>query len=100
MNHMRTVIIDAGHGGSDPGAVYNGRQEKDDALQLAFDLGSALERRGIRAEFTRVTDDYDSPQEKADIANRSDADFFCLHTPECHAGAKYGVRSGKPRVFR
>lgn len=76
MNHMRTVIIDAGHGGSDPGAVYNGRQEKDDALQLAFDLGSVLERRGIRAEFTRVTDDYDSPQEKADIANRSDADFF------------------------
>ena len=72
----RTVIIDAGHGGVEPGAVFEGRKEKNDTLQLAFDLGSALERRGIRAEYTRVNDIYDSPYEKAAIANRSDADFF------------------------
>lgn len=72
----RTVIIDAGHGGVEPGAVFEGRKEKNDTLQLAFDLGSALERRGIRAEYTRVNDVYDSPYEKAAIANRSDADFF------------------------
>lgn len=48
MARQRTVIIDAGHGGPEPGAVFNGRQEKDDALQLAFDVGNALERRGIR----------------------------------------------------
>ena len=72
----RKVIIDAGHGGVEPGAVYNGRKEKDDTLQLAFDLGNALERRGIEVEYTRVNDVYDSPYEKAAIANRSDADFF------------------------
>ena len=42
---IRKVIIDAGHGGQEPGAVYNGRMEKNDTLQLAFDVGNALERR-------------------------------------------------------
>lgn len=72
----RKVIIDAGHGGVEPGAIFNGRREKDDTLQLAFDLGNALERRGIQVEYTRVNDVYDSPYEKAAIGNRSDADFF------------------------
>ena len=54
----------------------NGRKEKNDTLQLAFDLGNALERRGIQVEYTRVNDVYDSPYEKAAIGNRSDADFF------------------------
>ena len=72
----RKVIIDAGHGGVEPGAVFEGRKEKNDTLQLAFDLGSALERRGIQVAYTRVNDVYDSPYEKAAIANRSDADFF------------------------
>ena len=72
----RTVMIDAGHGGVEPGAVYEGRKEKNDTLQLAFDLGNALERRGVRVEYTRVNDVYDTPYEKAAIANRSDADFF------------------------
>lgn len=72
----RKVIIDAGHGGVEPGAVFNGRKEKNDTLQLAFDLGNALERRGIQVEYTRVNDVYDTPYEKAAIANRSGADFF------------------------
>lgn len=73
---VRKVIIDAGHGGVEPGAVYEGRKEKNDTLQLAFDLGNALERRGVQVEYTRVNDVYDSPYEKAAIANRSNADFF------------------------
>ncbi len=72
----RKVIIDAGHGGVEPGAIFEGRKEKDDTLQLAFDLGNALERRGIQVEYTRVNDVYDSPYEKAAIGNQSDADFF------------------------
>lgn len=76
MAEIRKVIIDAGHGGPEPGAVYNGRQEKDDNLQMAYDLGNALERRGIQVVYTRVSDVYDSPAEKAAIANNSDADFF------------------------
>ena len=76
MAERRTVIIDAGHGGSDPGAVYDGRREKDDTLQLAFDLGNVLERRGVQVIYTRVGDVYDSPYEKAAIANNSNADIF------------------------
>lgn len=72
----RTVMIDAGHGGTDPGAVFQGRMEKDDTLQLAFDVGSALERRGIGVEYTRVNDVYDTPYEKAMVGSRSDADLF------------------------
>ena len=72
----RKVIIDAGHGGIDPGAVYQGRMEKADNLQLAFDLGNALMRRGIAVEYTRVEDVYDTPLRKAEIANESDADYL------------------------
>ena len=72
----RKVIIDAGHGGVEPGAVFEGRKEKDDTLLLAFDVGNALERRGVEVEYTRVNDVYDTPFEKAAIANQSDADFF------------------------
>ena len=76
MAENRKVIIDSGHGGQEPGAVYEGRQEKEDALQLAFDVGNALERRGISVSYTRVSDVYDSPYEKAAMANASDADIF------------------------
>lgn len=90
----RKVIIDAGHGGVEPGAVYQGRKEKDDTLQLAFDLGSALERRGIQVEYTRVNDVYDNPYEKAMIGNRSDADYFvsihrnAMPVPETSSGVE------------
>ena len=76
MAENRKVIIDAGHGGKEPGAVYESRQEKEDALRLAFDVGNALERRGISVSYTRVSDVYDSPYEKAAMANASDADIF------------------------
>ena len=80
MAENRKVIIDAGHGGQEPGAVYEGRQEKEDALRLAFDVGNALERRGISVSYTRVSDVYDSPYEKAAMANAPDPDiFFSIH---------------------
>ena len=43
---MTKIMIDAGHGGADPGAVYNGRQEKDDNLNLALAVGRFLEEDG------------------------------------------------------
>jgi N-acetylmuramoyl-L-alanine amidase len=73
----RKVVIDAGHGGDyDPGAVYAGRREKDDNLRLALAVGNILENNGVDVFYTRVTDVYDSPLEKARMANRSDADLF------------------------
>lgn len=73
---IRKVIIDAGHGGEEPGAVYMGSREKDDTLRLALAVGEMLSRNGVEVAYTRVTDVYQSPMEKAQIANRSDADYF------------------------
>ena len=40
-----TIILDPGHGGIDPGAVYNGRRESDDNLRLAMAVGNLLDRK-------------------------------------------------------
>lgn len=71
-----TIMLDAGHGGRDPGAVYNGRQEKDDTLALALAVGEILQERGIDVLYTRTTDVYESPYQKAMEANAAGADFF------------------------
>ena len=42
-----SVMLDAGHGGTDPGAVYNGRQEKEDALALTLAVGEVLQNNGF-----------------------------------------------------
>lgn len=70
------VVIDSGHGGEDPGAVYQGRQEKDDNLRLALAVGKLLEDRGVDVVYTRTGDVYQTPFEKATIGNEADADFF------------------------
>lgn len=71
-----TIALDAGHGGANPGASYNGRQEKDDALRLTLAVGRLLENADINAVYTRTTDIYDSPARKAEKANESGADYF------------------------
>ena len=58
---MALVVLDAGHGGANPGAVYNGRQEKDDALNLVLAIGSILENNGVSVYYTRTDDVYESP---------------------------------------
>lgn len=70
------IMIDAGHGGYDAGATYQNRREKDDNLRLALAVGEILQQRGYDVEYTRTTDVYDSPIQKARIANDSGADFF------------------------
>lgn len=70
------IMLDAGHGGSDPGAVYNGRQEKDDALKLTLAVGKILENNGIDVYYTRTTDVYQTPFEKAKLANEAGVDYF------------------------
>lgn len=71
-----SIMLDAGHGGRDPGAVYNGRQEKDDNLRLVLAIGEILQNRGIDVQYTRTTDVYESPYEKAMEANNAGVDFF------------------------
>ena len=76
MADIKRVIIDAGHGGEEPGAMYDGRREKDDALRLALAIGQILEKNGVDVVYTRTTDVFDTPLEKAQIANNSGADYF------------------------
>ncbi|HIW83283.1 MAG TPA: N-acetylmuramoyl-L-alanine amidase [Candidatus Dorea gallistercoris] len=71
-----SIMLDAGHGGRDPGAVYNGRQEKDDTLALTLAVGEILQNNGIDVEYTRTTDVYETPYEKAMEANNAGVDFF------------------------
>lgn len=71
-----TIIIDAGHGGFDNGATYNGRREKDDTLRLALAVGQRLEEMGFPVVFTRTSDIYQKPIDKATIANQSGGDYF------------------------
>lgn len=73
---MAKIAIDAGHGGSDPGAVFEGRREKDDTLRLALAVGEILERNGIDVFYTRTEDVYQTPFQKAALANQENADFF------------------------
>lgn len=70
------IMIDAGHGGYDNGASYQGRLEKDDALNLALAVGRILTSQGYDVEYTRTDDVYDSPVQKARKGNASGADFF------------------------
>lgn len=70
------IMMDAGHGGYDNGASYNGRREKDDNLALTLAVGEILEAQGYDVEYTRIDDVYDSPIQKARIGNASNADFF------------------------
>lgn len=70
------VAVDAGHGGYDSGATYQGRREKDDNLDIALAVGEILENNGVEVVYTRTADVYDSPVRKAQIANEAGADYF------------------------
>ena len=71
-----SIMLDAGHGGRDPGAVYKGRQEKDDVLRMVLAVGQILENRGIDVQYTRTTDIYETPYQKAMKANEAGVDYF------------------------
>lgn len=73
---MALVVLDAGHGGENPGAVYNGRREKDDTLALTLEVGRILQENGVDVYFTRDTDVFETPLQKAQEANRTGADYF------------------------
>lgn len=70
------IVVDAGHGGFDNGARFEGRREKDDTLALSLAVGKILEDNGVDVEYTRTDDIYQTPYEKAMIANDANADYF------------------------
>lgn len=76
---LNRIVIDAGHGGRDPGAIgYRGTREKDVALAVALKVGEYLERYlpEIEVVYTRNDDTFIPLQERGQIANQAEADLF------------------------
>lgn len=72
------IVLDAGHGGGDPGATANGLLEKDITLQLALKTGNYLETNyHCEIFYTRMRDMYLSLSQRAIVANKAKADLFC-----------------------
>lgn len=79
---VRTVVIDPGHGGKDPGCHGAKYREKDIALAVSLKLGHYIEEhiKDVKVVYTRKTDVFVELQERAEIANRAKADLFiCIH---------------------
>jgi N-acetylmuramoyl-L-alanine amidase len=78
----KTVVIDAGHGGKDPGCHGKDSQEKEVALGIALALGKKIEEnfKDVKVIYTRDTDVFVELDERARIANDNNADLFiCIH---------------------
>ena len=91
-NSEFTVVIDAGHGGKDPGNTGNGFIEKDIALKISTNLGMLLEKRGVNVIYTRKKDVFIGLFERANIANQSDAQLFIsIHCDAFRTPQPYGA---------
>jgi N-acetylmuramoyl-L-alanine amidase len=85
-----TIIVDAGHGGKDPGAVVQGVKEAEVNLAVAKILRRDLEERGYKVLLTRETDDFKTLQERPKFASTNKGDLFVsLH---CNSIAGTGAR--------
>ena len=73
---MKTICIDAGHGGKDPGACAGGVCEKDIALNVAKKIGAFLEARGCTVMLTRETDVFVELSDRARMANSAKAGLY------------------------
>ncbi|MBE6771879.1 MAG: N-acetylmuramoyl-L-alanine amidase [Ruminococcaceae bacterium] len=76
LGNRAQVVIDAGHGGSDVGAEYDGRYEKDDNLNLALLVEEKLGLMGIDAVLTRDDDTFISLEKRCMVANLRQAQLF------------------------
>ena len=88
-NNRFTLVIDAGHGGHDAGALGTMSKEKDINLSVALAFGRYVERNqpDVRVVYTRKTDVFIPLKERANIANRANADLFIsVHTNALPAG--------------
>ena len=103
---VRIIVIDAGHGGKDPGCAGVSCKEKEVALSVALKLGKLIEEniKDVKVIFTRKTDVFVELEDRAKIANDNNADLFIsIH---CNAAGKAVMvkdkKSGKmrPKTFK
>ncbi|MBP9069757.1 MAG: N-acetylmuramoyl-L-alanine amidase [Bacteroidia bacterium] len=85
---IKTIVIDAGHGGKDPGCNGISSKEKDVSLSVALKLGKLIEEnmKDVKVIYTRTTDVFVDLEDRAQIANKAKADLFIsIH---CNAAGK------------
>jgi N-acetylmuramoyl-L-alanine amidase len=86
------VVLDAGHGGHDPGNVGNGYKESDIALSIVLKIGAELEKNpNIKVIYTRKKNVFVELFERGAIANRADADLFVSVHCDSHTSNAYGA---------
>ncbi len=86
------VVLDAGHGGRDPGNLGNGYKEKNIALSIVLKVGEELEKRkDIKVIYTRKTDKAVDLYERPKIANKAKADLFVSVHCDSHHTQAYGA---------
>lgn len=101
-HHIRTVVLDAGHGGKDPGAIGTGRYkaaEKDIALSVALLAGKYIKEAfpDVEVVYTRSDDRFVELMERSNIANRAKADLFIsIH---CNSNANPGPMGAETFVM-
>ena len=93
---LKTVVIDAGHGGHDPGGVSTDRKtyEKNLTLDIAKRLGQKIQEKypDVKVVYTRTTDVYVTLNDRANIANENNADLFIsVHTNASTATGAHGT---------
>ncbi len=90
------VVIDAGHGGHDPGTLGKISKEKDIALSISLKLGAYIEKNipGVKVIYTRKDDRYIALDQRANIANKNKADLFiCIHANSMPGAPAYGTET-------
>ena len=86
-----TVVLDAGHGGHDPGKVAKGYKEKDVALKIVLLVGAELEKnKDIKVVYTRKSDKFVNLFKRGEIANKANADLFISVHCNAHHTKAYG----------
>ncbi|WP_346898866.1 cell wall-binding repeat-containing protein [Clostridium sp. UBA7503] len=93
-NSNYRVFIDAGHGGSEPGACANGLKEKDLTLAISEKVQRILQAQGIEVVMRRTTDTYLDFRKISSVANNSGADAFAsIHINSATTTAAYGIET-------
>lgn len=91
---IRTVLLDAGHGGDDPGAAHNGVLERRLTLDLAKRAGAILAAKGFRVRYTRFDDRTVSLERRADRVRSARADVFVsIHVNAHRSKAMHGLET-------